>query len=451
MNDNIEAQPSLLKKFWNKPSGKILLIALPIVLIFILFSIGREVSSELPVSSVHYGDFIVSITETGELRATNSNVINAPPIRTNLQIVYLAPKGEEVKEGDTLVVFDGTELKTMIDEKKSELEIAHANINKSRASMASNIAQLKASLRSSEASYRQAELRLQQMQFEADVVKEEQELALLQSEINLEQARERLTQQITIDSAETRMLELRVEQAQGDVTKAERDLGRLTLLAPQPGLVVYKKIWKGGGFAEIKIGDSPWRGQALIELPDLSQMEVTTAVNEVDVSRVESGQSATIVLDAFPEREFSGTVFEVSNLARTDEEKPGEIKVFDVIIHVENTDPILKPGMTVSATIIVETIPDVLSVPLDAVFNEGNRKIAYVKEKGFEAIDIVLGKRNDNFVVVEEGLTGKEHVSLIDPNQPFDAAIYTGTSQGESESSSSKSSQKKSETTVIIQ
>jgi RND family efflux transporter MFP subunit len=414
--------------------GGVLLIA---VIVFAFTRLGG-VSTSLPVADVQSGTFIVSITETGELRATNSEGITAPRVRTNLQIVRLAEKGTMVEKGDTLLVFDGTELQKTIDEKEAEVEIARSNLQKSRASMESNMAQLRASLETSRSSYRQAELRLQQMQFEADIVKEEQQLALRQAEINLEQAKARIKQQAIIDSAEFVTLELRVQQALAELDKAREDLDKLTIIAPQPGLVVYKKIWKGGDYSEVRIGDQPWRGQALLELPDLSQMEVETSVSEIDVSRVKAEQRAEIVLDAFPEKTFTGEVTDVSTLARIDEDKPGEVKVFDVVIRINEHDDILKPGMTVRAEVIVDTVADAMWVPLDAVFTEGERSIVYrAGGGGFKKREVKLGTRNQNFVVVEEGLQAEDRVSLIDPTKPID---LEQTGSGTKETSSNGSS-----------
>ncbi len=414
-----------VKQVWKSKTGRLMVFILPLLIVILIIILRSRSSLDLPNAEVKSGVFLVSITETGELRATNSTVITAPPIRTNLQIVALAPKGKEVEKGDTLIVFDGAEVKTRIEEKSAELEIAQANLQKSVASIASNIAQLEASVKSSEASYRQAQLRLQQTQFEAEAVKEAYQLDLLQSQINLEQSKTRLEQQLTIDSAEVRTLELRVAQALSDLQSAQRDMDKLTVLAPQPGLVVYKKIWKGDGLSEVKVGDSPWRGLALIELPDLSQMEVITSINEVDVAKVAPEQKAKIVLDAFPEREFSGKITEVSNLARTDEESVGEVKVFDVVILIEGQDAILKPGMTVSATIEIETVPEALSIPIDAVFSDGGKHIVYRLEGSYKPVEVKLGVRNTNFVVIEEGLKRGDRVCLIDPTKPYDKSLLT--------------------------
>ncbi len=86
--------------------------------------------SKLPTFKTQHGDFRINLTETGELRAANSVVITAPSVRVNLQIVWLAEKGNEVTEGDTLIVFDATELKKAIEEvaKLKEEFWMHVNI-----------------------------------------------------------------------------------------------------------------------------------------------------------------------------------------------------------------------------------------------------------------------------------------------------------------------------------
>jgi multidrug resistance efflux pump len=422
-----------LNEMLKKPSGRIGVIAgiaFLIILYFVISGSGGG-SADLPDYPVKRGDFIVSITETGELGAKNSVVVRAPSVRTNLQVLWLAEKGSNVEEGDTLIIFDGTEIQQRIEERRNELEKAEASFSKSRSSMASNMADLEAGLKSSQASYRQAELRLEQMQFEAAVVQEEQELALQQSGISLEQAEKRIEQQLIINAAELRTIQLDVNQAELSLEEEIKDLAQLTITAPQPGLVVYMKLWNGSSMAELRVGDTPWRRQALIELPDLNEMVVETAVNEVDVSHVKVDQRTTIIPDAFPDNVYSGLVVDVAGLGRVDEESEAEIKVFDVKVQLDEADVILKPGMTVSTTIIVTEIPDTLYIPLDAVFTYEGNTIVYRSNAGFKRTQVELGTRNDNFVIVLSGLDEDDRVSLIDPNSSFDPSTWTGIEDSE--------------------
>ncbi|GBE29362.1 MAG TPA: HlyD family efflux transporter periplasmic adaptor subunit [Bacteroidetes bacterium] len=412
----------------KKPSGRFGLIASIAVVIILYFIISgnRGSSSSLPDYPVKRGDFIVSITETGELGAKNSVVVRSPSVRTNLQVLWLAEKGSHVEEGDTLVVFDGTEVQQRIEESRNKLEAAEANRQKTLSTQASAMADLEARLKSVRDNYRLAQLRLERMQFESEIDKEEQTIASRQSLRDVEQAEEHIKQQIIINRADLRTIELNVKQAEISLEEELNNLGELTILAPQPGLVVYMKLWNGSNMAELRVGDTPWRRQALVELPDLSEMVIETSVNEVDVSQVEVGQRTTIVPDAFPDHVYTGIVIDVAGLGREDEESEAEVKIFDVKIQLDEADEILKPGMTVSATIIVNEIADTLFIPLDAVFTFEGNPIVYRSNAGFRRTQVELGMRNDNFVVVLSGLDEDDRVSLVDPNTSFDSSTWSG-------------------------
>jgi multidrug efflux pump subunit AcrA (membrane-fusion protein) len=159
----------------------------------------------------------------------------------------------------------------------------------------------------------------------------------------------------------------------------------------------------------------------LIELPDLSRIVAETQINEVDVSKVALEQDVIVTLDAFPEQSFTGTVTDIATLA-TEKERRSSVKVFPVEAVLDQSDPIMKPGMTVKVEVVVERIPDVLHVPLESVFERGDEMICYVSSNGsFDERVVTLGKRNDNFVVVEAGLKQGERVALRDPNLPLEA------------------------------
>lgn len=385
-----------------------------VVASIVWMSLPDDVST-LPAFTVKSGEFVVDLKEPGKLRAENSVLVTSPPARVNLQIIDLVPEGAQVHAGDFLIQFDTTELRQQLDDQIAERDIARATLTKSQASMASHMASLQSSLENSRASYRLSELRLEQMKFEADVRVEEGRLSLKQAEISLKQAEAEIAAQMQIDSADVRSLELKLKQAEFDITKTRGDLDRLRMTAPSPGLVVYKETWRGGEMSKIKIGDTPWRGAALIEIPDLSIMQVATAVSEVDFSMVKVGQEATIKLDAYPDPVFKGEVIEVAALARGAEGE-SRARMFDVVVRILGSDPLLRPGMSATANIIVSRTPEKLSVPIEAVFDRGGRMAVFAANgRGFDERLVKLGDRNDNFVVIEEGLREGERVALVDP------------------------------------
>ncbi|MBM3326962.1 MAG: HlyD family efflux transporter periplasmic adaptor subunit [Calditrichaeota bacterium] len=387
------------------------------VLAVIIWILWPSDVPNVPTAAAQSGEFIIDIKETGRLRAENSVFISAPPARSNLQIIGLVDEGTLVQKGDFLIQFDTTDVRQTIDDLSAELELARSNLDHSRASIASRMANLESSLENSRASYRLSELRLEQLKFEADVRVEEGKLQLQQAKISLEQAEREIEAQTQINQADIRSLELKVRQAEIDLEKARADLQKLTITAPQPGLVVYKETWRGGEMSKIKIGDTPWRGQTLIELPDLSVMMVEMAVSELDVGRVKAGLSVEVKLEAYPDPIFNGEIMNVAILTRAQTSAAAEARMFDVLVRIKESDPLLRPGMSASARIIIERIPDKIWVPIEAVFDKSEKMVVYEQSgSGFTPRTVKLGARNDNFVVMEEGLAPNARVALIDPN-----------------------------------
>lgn len=383
-------------------------------MIIIIAAISHKGTSDTPTAPVKYGDFLVELTVSGEIKAAKSVSVSAPRVRVNMQIVKLIDEGTVVDSGDFILQFDTNELQKLIDDKIAELEIARANYDKSKASLEANMAQMISSLESTGASYELAQLRLSQMEYEAEIKVQEEKLRMRQAEINLEQAHKKIEAQKIIDAAELKTMELKIKLAQAELNKAEKQMRQMTVVAPTSGLVVYQKIWSGGTMEKIKVGHTPWRGQSLISLPDLSKMQVTTEVSEVDIGLVEEGQTVAITLDAFPEYGFNGAVSDVASLAH---EMAGEsdIKVFEVLIDIDQTDPALKPGMTAKAEILLDKIEDSYYVPIEAVFEEDGEYVVYLIDGKIRKAPVKLGRRNDNNVIIEGEIEAGKRVALINP------------------------------------
>ncbi|MBC8204810.1 efflux RND transporter periplasmic adaptor subunit [bacterium] len=394
---------------------KIILPILGVVILIALFSVfRRKGASDIPTAPVKYGEFLIELTVTGEVQAAKSINISAPRVRINMQIIKLIPEGTVVDSGDFLIQFDTNELQKQIDDKISELEITQANCDKSKASLEANMAQMVSSLESTRASYELAQLRLSQMEYEADVKVQEEKLRLRQAEIELQQAVTKIEAQKIIDAAELKTLELKIKLAQGELDKAREQMEQMTLTSPASGLVVYHKTWEGGNMEKIKVGHTPWRGQALIQLPDLSKLQVISEVSEADIGLIRNGQSTAITLDAFPDYKFTGTIFDIASLAH---EKDGEndIKVFDILIDIEGTDPVLKPGITAKAKILLEKHENVYYVPIESVFEDEDEHIVYVIDGSIRKVLVKIGKRNDNHVIIEGEIAEGGRVALVDP------------------------------------
>src|SRR5436309_14372431 len=130
---------------------------------------------------------------------------------------------------------------------------------------------------------------------------------------------------------------------QRGLLKAVQDfMAGFTIKAPTPGMVIYAKEWNG---KKRTAGSqvSSW-DPAVATLPDLTEMESLTYVNEIDVRKIAVGQPAVITLDADPSKRFAGTVSSVANVG---EQRPSaDAKVFEVKVTLAQADTTLRPGKT---------------------------------------------------------------------------------------------------------
>jgi RND family efflux transporter MFP subunit len=391
--------------------------AVIVILAIVLWNVGSP-SAEAASAEAQKGEFIVSIKVKGELKALKSQAVTVPrSISSSIQIIRMAPEGSVVKAGDFLVQFDPTQARQKLEEKRNALNNALAELESQKASIASNVAQLESSLQTQRYSHEQAKLRFEQMKYEAEAKRREQEINLRKAELALTQAQEKIESQKKIDEANLHKARLQVERAQLELQEAERELESLTLKAPIDGLVVYKEIWGPSGIAKVKVGDTPWRGQELIEIPDLSVMQVKTSVNEVDVSRVAKGQQAKSKLDALPEPDFYGTVSHVAALASR--KRNSNVKEFEVMILIDGADPRLKPGMSASVEIITDRIPEAVYVPLESVFEKDGKTIVY-PAGSTKPVSVEVGTKNSDFIVISSGLQPGQKISLRDPTLPLE-------------------------------
>lgn len=213
------------------------------IILFVLFWNVGTPSADVASYTVSKGEFVVSIKTKGELKALNSQAVAVPrSIRSNVQIIRMAPEGGVVKASDFLVQFDPTQARQKLDEKNNALQNALAEMESQKASVASNMAQLQSALQTQKYSHEQAKLRFEQMKFEAESRRREQEINLRKAELTLKQAEEKIESQKTIDQANLEKARLQVERAKLQLQEAEREMQSLTLTAPIDGLVVYKEI-----------------------------------------------------------------------------------------------------------------------------------------------------------------------------------------------------------------
>jgi len=247
--------------------------------------------------------------------------------------------------------------------------------------------------------------------------KKEKERKISESERNLKMAEIKTASDLQLKENSVRARKAQLDSQVARLDQLREELEKRTIKAPSPGIVIY-----GGGRRwereRIYVGGSIYRGRTLFTLPDVSEMQVAGAVNEVDIPRVELGQKANISIESLPHLKPKGTVEKIATLANRERWYMGNVKEFDVNITIEEMEEDLKPGISAKVEIVVDTLKDVIYVPLEAVFERDGQEVCYVAASDqFIARPVKSGKSNDDFVEIKEGLEAGEKVALFSPEE----------------------------------
>jgi RND family efflux transporter MFP subunit len=352
------------------------------------------------------------------LKAKKSYTITVP--RSNVSgipIIRMVPEGNLVRTGDVLVQLDTTQAFQLLEERRNALRKATADLESKKAVFASSMMQLENARQSEQYSYEQAKLSYEQMEFEAGAKRRQQALRLRQAELSLQQAKARIAAQQKIQQTNREQTELQIQGAKLQLEQAQSILEALTMKSPGDGLVIYKETKGSGGVVKIKLGDMVWYGQDIMDVSDLAVMQVKTKINELDASQLAVGQQVILTMESLPGATFYGTVSQIATLATR--RRNSDLKDFDVVILVSESDPRLKPGMSVNLEIITDRLENALYVPIEAVFEKEGRTVVY-RAGSTEPVEVKLGPQNGNSVVIASGVRGGERICLRDPTLPLE-------------------------------
>ena len=189
-------------------------------------------------------------------------------------------------------------------------------------------------------------------------------------------------------------------------------MNKFTINAPEDGMVIYKRERNGRKQVEGS-SISAWN-PVVAELPDFTAFESVTYVNEVDIQNVETKQRVDLSLDAYPEKQLSGTVISVANIG---EQRPNsDSKVFEVVIEVEEPDTTLRPAMTTSNIIHINSLDKATFVPLETIHSKDSLSFVF-KRDGMQPVmqQVELGMMNENNVVIKSGLKLDESIYMTVP------------------------------------
>jgi HlyD family secretion protein len=400
-------------KKWMALTGGVFLLAAATWLYYT--SKSEEELKDIPTYEVKRGEFLITLVESGEIRAAEAERIVAPDVRGRLQVAYLWPEGEYVDVGDLVLEFNKTNFVQNLLNTGGELEKVQSDFARAKAEMDQKLIELNIQIEQKKAQLELEKINLKRGELGTPIELEEARIKLKQAERLLSEAKGRLKADQIATRVDLQNQQLNIARWQKRYDRRLRDYKRLSVYSTRPGLVVYEKVRKPEGLRKVRVGDRVWDGLTLISLPDLSKLQTILQIGEGDVEKVEPGQKVFVRLDAYPGPVFTGQVAKIFPMANPHEDAPN-VQVFEMIINIEEQDPRLKPGMSAAAEIILEVIPDVLSIPLESVVQQEDKSLVYcLRGHRFEALEVGLGKRNATSIIIESGLEEGDLIALKDP------------------------------------
>ena len=238
--------------------------------------------------------------------------------------------------------------------------------------------------------------------------------------------------QYSVAQEQIKAAEFNVKSSLAALKEAEENLTKTTIYAPMSGIVSKLSVEKG----ERVVGTSQMAGTEMLRIADLDDMEVLVDVNENDIVRVHQGDTATIEVDAYPNRKFTGIVTQIANSAKNigsslDQVTNFEVKVY--ILPISYADIVgagkipFRPGMSASVSIQTDRRPGAISIPLQSITtrtdlipdslrvkmsaNESKEQVFVVKEdKSVEVRTITTGIQDLSNIEVLTGLSEQEEI-----------------------------------------
>ena len=396
--------------------------------------------ASLSTYQVEPGELLITVTEDGNVESA-SNIDIKCQVAGGSAILWIIEDGKQVKKGDKLVELDASALEDEINTQKITYSKAQAAVIQSQKNY--DVAQIavqeyeqgtlkkevedataqiiisEESMRSAQNSLAYSE-RMFQRGYISELELEAQQFAVRRATLELDSANtaktvlEKFTKIKTLtdlkSQVETAKATMKSDRAafaleESKLRRLETQLANCTIVAPQDGMVVYANERSRFGQQSVTIeeGATVRDRQTIFRLPDLSQMQVKVKVHETKVDELRPGLPARINIQR---DQFQGVVTSIGNQPEPTSWFSGNVKEYGTLVEILGTPKALRPGMTAEVEILVARLQNILMLPVSAVVELRGKFCCWVKTPagGVERRALLLGKSNDKFVEVQDGV-----------------------------------------------
>lgn len=334
-------------------------------------------------------DLTVEISATGTLQPLTQVDISSE-LSGVVREVAVA-ENQQVRKGDVLAKLDTSKLEAQIGRAQASAKAAAASVETARVTLKET----------EQALARASELARKGM-------------ATQQALDTAQAARDRA--KAALDSAKASLA-----IANADLKLQQADLAKSTIYAPIDGIVLTRSVDPGQ-----TVASSLQAPVLFVIAADLRKMELKAAVDEADIGQISVGQQARFTVDAFPERPFDAEIRDISYASVTTD----GVVTYDARLDVDNTDMLLRPGMTATVSVVTQQAKAVLTVPSSAF----RYRPTETRERGFSMLSMFTGRRGP---MRRPGQTeqppaeGLRTLYVLENGQPRRVDVKIGSSDGD--------------------
>lgn len=371
---------------------------------------GGGDATPVRVTEVDRADLVALVNGNGWIRPTRSVDVQSDIIGRVVELNV--EEGDSVQSGQLLLRIDASQYEAAASRARAAVSEARAGEAQARA----NLLQAQRTLDRNE--------------------------GLATSDANLisAQALEEARSAVEVQTAMHEAANFRVQQANAALREALDQLGKTVIRAPIDGVVTRLNVDIG---ETAIVGTMNNMGSLLLTISDLGVIEAVVKVDETDLPRISLGDSASVEIDAFPRRTFTGRVTEIAHSALNSPEQiarsGGQAQAvdFQVVIRLDEPPPTLRPDFSATADVVTDTRTNVLSIPIIALTVRDSEDVETMPQENPEAAAaaaqfdessevegvFVVREGVARFVPVTVGIAGTEAFEVVRGLEPGDSVI----------------------------
>ena len=283
---------------------------------------------------------------TGEVESSQTQQVTMPMVRSwRAEIADLAVEGSRVEVGDFIARIDGSDLDATIEAQKEALDVYQASSKRDMIQLRIDVNNAELAFEKAKVDHKIASLKAAvPMNFIGELAYKERQLTLKQISKTLDDNNKKLISLKLREQEKQKEIELGLEQKQQQLAYWQQRLENLTIKANQAGYVIHATQPMSG--SKYQIGDQVRTGEVIVKVSKVTDMQVKTWVNAIDLPKVKDNQPVKVRFDALPGVVLDGQIIAIS-AGGHDKKNWGSGLYYEITVDLDNSDEVdLLPGMS---------------------------------------------------------------------------------------------------------